>query len=64
MLQEKDWLVAPRRDDLLLVFKLLYLKKQQQEQKKSSRNNDNNINMERTLLGKWGLENWAKENVC
>ena len=63
MLQEKDWLVAPRCDELLLAFNLLYLKKQ--EQKKSSSNNDNNINiMERTLLGKWGLENWTKENVC
>lgn len=59
----KDWLVALRRDDLWLAFNLLYLKKQQQEQKKSSRNNDNNIDVERTLLGKWGLENWTKENV-
>ena len=63
MLEEKDWLLAPRRDDLLLAFSLLYLKKQQQEQKKAAATMTT-LTMERTLVGKWGLENWTKENVC
>ena len=39
-------------------------KNNKKNNKKSSSYNDNNINiMARTLLGKWGLENWTKENV-